>query len=604
MINRISLLIFLLFAGVKIVAQGEFGYFGPREITDEMTQDPDQHKKWRKGFLKYPAKPKDAWELGLHGGHFFIDGDSDTRTPGGFGIGFHLRKSLFYSFSIRGDFFYGQAYHVDAQLWKHQEQGGGLVEPVFNRYQNMPGWFPRSKTQYAYGAVQGVLNIGNILFHKESNTWNWYLVLGGGFDTHRVMMDLFGPNGNPYDVNSILDMGLDHNIRSERIMIKKEVDNKYDGEYETEGYKLRGIYRVNDQYNIHFLFTGGTGISRKLSKRVNVSLEHMVLVSDNDYLDGIKFRSAYDQTNNLDIPHYTNLRLAINLGNLSKRSEPLYWLNPLDGAYNDISELKQRPVLDLTDTDADGVVDMLDLEPNSPVGAVVDHRGVTMDSDSDGIPDYMDAEPFSPPGLEVDETGKAAIIKECCITKAEVEAMFKSRGIPDSIATPGKTMGFYSGQMDWFLPMIHFDLDKFSIKPAYYGHLKHVAEVMEKYPDLCVTAYGHTDVRSSNEYNNRLAYNRAKEAIDFLVKNYGIPRERFKLMFGGEEMPLIKEVNDQLKSGKELEMKHYMNRRVEFRTCRETDTDMEAPPSVKNWTKSYGVPSKKTSGKGDKNSGF
>ncbi len=593
MINRLSLLIILLYTGISLYSQGEFGYFGPRVITDEMTEDPDQHKKWRKGFLKYPARPKDAWELGLHGGHFFIDGDSDTRIPGGYGLGFHLRKSLFYSFSLRGDFFYGQAYHVDAQVWKHQEQGGGLVEPLYNRYENMPGWFPRSRTQYAYGALQGVLNIGNILFHQESNEWNWYAVIGAGFDTHRVMLDLYGANDNPYDVTSILNMSLDHNIRSERIMIKKEVDNKYDGTYETEGYKLKGIYRIGDKYNIHAVFTGGVGVSRKLSKRVNLSFEHMVIASDNDYLDGIKNRSAYDQTNNLDVPHYTNLRLAFNLGNLSKRSEPLYWLNPLDGAFNDISELKQRPVLDLTDTDGDGVIDMMDLEPNSPVGSIVDHRGLTMDSDKDGIPDHLDIEPFSPPGLQVDEAGKATIIKECCITREEVEAMLRTRGIPDSTGVPGITTGgLYKGKGDWFLPMIHFDLDKYNIKPAYLGHLKHVAEVMEKYPDLCVTAYNH------------LAYERAKEAIDFLVRNYGIPRERFKLMYGGEDMPLIKVEEGNALAGKDLEMKNYMNRRVEFRTCKDTDKEMEAPKSVKKWTKSQGSPRSKQAFKGDKNSGF
>jgi outer membrane protein OmpA-like peptidoglycan-associated protein len=290
---------------------------------------------------------------------------------------------------------------------------------------------------------------------------------------------------------------------------------------------------------------------------------------------------------------------------LSKRSEPLYWLNPLDGTFNDISELKQRPVLDLTDTDGDGVIDMMDLEPNSPVGSIVDHRGLTMDSDKDGIPDHQDIEPFSPPGLQVDEAGKATIIKECCITREEVEAMLRERGIPDSTGVPGITTGYkYKGIGDWFLPMIHFDLDKYQIKPAYFGHLKHVAEVMEKYPDLCVTAYGHTDYRNSNDYNNRLAYERAKEAIDFLVRNYGIPRERFKLMYGGEDMPLIKVEEGNALTGKDLEMKNYMNRRVEFRTCKDTDKEMEEPQIVKKWTRSQNSPRSKQAPKGDKNSGF
>src|SRR5690606_36492206 len=106
--------------------------------------------------------------------------------------------------------------------------------------------------------------------------------------------------------------------------------------------------------------TASLGVSRKLSKRINIGLEHQVMLSDNDMLDGIRFRTAYDQTNNNDIAHYTNIRVGINLGNFDKVSEPLYWLNPLNYQMNDIAELKQRPVFDLTDSDGDGVIDMLD----------------------------------------------------------------------------------------------------------------------------------------------------------------------------------------------------------------------------------------------------
>ena len=137
------------------------------------------------------------------------------------------------------------------------------------------------------------------------------------------------------------------------------------------------------------------GISRKINKRFNIGIEHQVIASDNDYLDGIQFRTALDQTNNVDISHYTNVRLGINLGNFNKVTEPLYWLNPLDAGMNDIADLKQRPVLDLTDTDADGIIDMLDQEVNTPAGAPVDTRGIALDSDGDNIADYKDKEPYS-----------------------------------------------------------------------------------------------------------------------------------------------------------------------------------------------------------------
>jgi OOP family OmpA-OmpF porin len=120
-----------------------------------------------------------------------------------------------------------------------------------------------------------------------------------------------------------------------------------------------------------------------------------------------------DQTNNNDISHYTNVRLGINLGNFDKVTEPLYWLNPLDAQMNDIAALKQRPVFDLTDTDQDGVIDMLDQEMETVAGAPVDTRGVALDSDGDGIADHKDKEPYSPPGYVVSKEGVADV--KCCI---------------------------------------------------------------------------------------------------------------------------------------------------------------------------------------------
>lgn len=42
------------------------------KVTDNMTVDPEQNKKWRMGEGKYSAKPKNMWELGIHTGHFLL----------------------------------------------------------------------------------------------------------------------------------------------------------------------------------------------------------------------------------------------------------------------------------------------------------------------------------------------------------------------------------------------------------------------------------------------------------------------------------------------------------------------------------------------------
>jgi outer membrane protein OmpA-like peptidoglycan-associated protein len=587
MTNKIYSLIFCFF----IAMMGASAQNAKVGLSDELTVNAEQNKNWRMGQAAYSAKPKNAWELGIHVGHLFVDGDVDTKIPGGYGFGFHLRKAIHYVFSLRADFMYGQSKGLDPQRWTHSKYGGGLVEQGginnfqgFAKYANSPeGWFPSYKTKQGYLALQGVVNIGNLLFHKDRNKWNWYAVIGAGLSSHKAQLDLFDGSGNPYTGLAAVSNAGNLDTKAGRKDIKSAIKAKYDGKYETDGFKKVGIFRLGDETNIHVVFTGAMGVSRKLTRRVNIGLEHQLITSDNDYLDGIHNRTAFDQTNNNDISHYTNVRLGINLGNFNKVTEPLYWLNPLDAQLNDIAALKQRPVFDLTDSDADGVIDMLDQEKDTPAGAPVDTRGIALDSDSDGIADYKDKEPYSPPGIAVSKDGVADV--KCCINMDDVNKAIDAKAGMIKSDDCGK----------WFLPMIHFDLDKANIKPEFYGHLHHVATVMKMCPDLCITVQGHTDIRSSNNYNNSLSYNRAENVINYLVSQYGLDRSRIKLMYGGEETPMVNP------SSKEKE--HYMNRRVEIRVCGPNDTEMTKPEGYMPASSSKGV--KSTSRFiGNKNSGF
>jgi OmpA-OmpF porin, OOP family len=549
----------------------------------------------RMGAANYTAKPANPWELGIHLGHFLIDGDVDRTLPAGLGFGVHLRKAVHYAFSVRADLFYGSAKGLETQRWTHSSVGspigGGLVEKEYAPYaNNAQGWFPSHKTTQGYAALQGIVNIGNILFHNKDNKWNWFLGVGAGLSSHSTKLDLKGANGQPY-ANLLTATGWTEakfDTKAGRSDIKDKLKGIYDGTYETVGPKKAGIFRLGDKTNIHPIFTGSVGVSRKITNKFNISLEHQVMATDNDYLDGIRFRTADDLTQDVDLEHYTNVRLAFNLGG-KDGAEPLYWLNPLDATFNDIAELKARPILDLTDSDSDGIIDMMDQEKDTPSGCDVDTRGVTLDSDNDGVSDCKDKEPFSPAGIAVDKNGIANVKKcESCLTEADVFRMIDSR------APKTTTVAADCGK--WFLPMIHFDLDKSKIKPEYYSHLHHVATVMRQCPSTCVTVHGHTDVRSSNNYNSALSYDRAEAAINYLVATYGIDRSRFKLMYGGEDAPLV----GSSKGDKE----HMMNRRVEFRVCDATDADMARPAGAGSTSGSGGSGSKGSSFKGDKNSGF
>src|SRR5688572_27268818 len=85
------------------------------EITDEMTQDPEQNAAWRTGQAVYSARPKHMWELGIHAGPAFISGDVEAPFPAGYGFGLHLRKAINYNLSFRLDGTYTSSRGYDAR---------------------------------------------------------------------------------------------------------------------------------------------------------------------------------------------------------------------------------------------------------------------------------------------------------------------------------------------------------------------------------------------------------------------------------------------------------------------------------------------------------
>ena len=102
-------------------AQTTTDKFSAPVIEDEMTVDPERNKLWRTGQARYPAKPKNMWELGLHGGTAFISGDVDAVFPAGYAFGLHLRKAINYTLSFRLDGTYHVSYGYDARSFNFLE---------------------------------------------------------------------------------------------------------------------------------------------------------------------------------------------------------------------------------------------------------------------------------------------------------------------------------------------------------------------------------------------------------------------------------------------------------------------------------------------------
>jgi OmpA-OmpF porin, OOP family len=450
------------------------------------------------------ATPKYSWEAGVHGGHFFSSGDVAFRYS--YGAGFHLRRALDYVFSLRLDGMYGLA------AGDSQSSGHKIQDQPFTH-----------QTTYASLSLQGVMVLNNLRWDKPVRKVNMYVFFGAG-PTY-IQTKVEAKDGS-YTYNDLLD-----------------IPNGPLGGRQTSPW-VAGL-------------EGGAGIAVRVTKNFNLALEHKgatVFGKRADLIDGVEI-------NFRDVLNYTALRLNFNLRGGGKLAEPLYWVNPLDVVLTDISELKARPILDLTDTDGDGVIDILDQDPNSPPGVPVDTRGVPLDSDGDGIPDYLDKEPFSPPGVAVDGEGVSqdpTYRNQNLVTKEEVNRMITETLSGDT--GPG------SAVVEWFLPMVHFNIDSYKVRDADYGNLASIARVLNANPRVKVVVQGFTDQTASVEYNNMLSFNRAQSAIDHLVNLHGVDRSRLVLQYGGKSNALVPS------SGS-----NFMNRRVEFRVATPEDMEMERP---------------------------
>ncbi|MDA1315027.1 MAG: OmpA family protein [Acidobacteria bacterium] len=103
---------------------------------------------------------------------------------------------------------------------------------------------------------------------------------------------------------------------------------------------------------------------------------------------------------------------------------------------------------------------------------------------------------------------------------------------------------------DW--EEINFAFDRAVLTDGYPSLLR-LAELLKQHPDYKVKLEGHADHKGSDDYNVRLARQRAEMVRDFLVK-YGASASQISAETYGENRPT---------SDNNLQEGRWMNRRVE-----------------------------------------
>lgn len=195
---------------------------------------------------------------------------------------------------------------------------------------------------------------------------------------------------------------------------------------------------------------------------------------------------------------------------LGKHGQHADWYSEESQTKNEINSLTNR--LDqiesmLVDSDNDGVADYLDLEPNTPAGALVDSRGRNIDKNNNGIADNIEAyfqEKYG--NNETMNADDAALVKEL-INKGYVA--------------------------------VNFDFDK--AEPTTLEGVNFIVSYMKNNPSASLEIGGYADSTGNKDYNQKLSQRRADAVKNLLVKA-GVPAGKITAKGNGIDSTQAKNV--------------------------------------------------------------
>lgn len=489
----------------------------------------EQHRKFLNHQYQFPAKPRNMWEVGVGGGLYNISGDVPSLMlwqKGGYGFHAHVRKALGYIMSARLQYNYGV--------------GKGLQWQPAQNYISNPAWTnagytpitpagtpnpkPVESIFYNYRTEVHQLNLdliastNNIRFHKARTGVSLYAFAGIGGMAYQTWVNTL--NGTEkYNFQSIIDKYADAsgNIPYEkRKEVRKDLqdmmDDSYNSDAETAAKNRRpGIF---DKKTLNFVASFGVGAQFRVSRRVNIAIEDRIttIVGNNeDLLDGQRWSEQVPgypvRTQQKDGTNYASLGVNFNLGGGKKNVEPLYWLNPLDYSYGEMSNPRHMvlPEPVLSDADGDGIADQFDKCPGTPSGVAVDSHGCPMDTDGDGVPDDRDKQLITPTECQpVDADGVGKCPCNC-----------------DNVVA--QTCGNIGAGA------ITFSASSTKITPAMQAQLSTLAAQMQANPTCKVVIIGQGN---TNKLQQQRSWDRVNAIIEYMSEKNGIDRNRFIFQYG------------------------------------------------------------------------
>lgn len=512
--------------GILLFSTGAFAQVGGRGSVYDSSVIPakrmaQQNEFWNSTY-NFPAKPRNMWEIGVSGGMFTVSGDVAAKLPT-FGGAVHVRKAFGYIFSLRLQYLNatgkGMNWLASSNYAKNSAWSSNYNAPV--RAAGSPdrtfgtldatGTRPYELIYYNYKVhmqdlgLQGIVTLNNVRFHKQKTGFVIYGGAGIGASWFQTKVNALDASGKPYTALFKSIKSADYSGRKDVLKaLKSGMDKTYETDADNE-------LNRRPKLGKNTLKPSGTvllGIAFKLSNRINLAIEDRFTFVKTDLLDGQRWQENpigdAALTSDFDSYNYASLGINVNLG--AKSVQPLWWMNPLDYAYDELRNHRnvKIPKNDCNDADADGVCDHLDREPNTPAGCPVDTHGVTRDTDGDGVPDCKDKQLITPTECQpvnADGVGKCPE-PECCKNNAVAD---KKPNCP----------------CDY--PSLSFKGNALTLSADNKAMLATVASKLKANPDCMITINGYPEASKASQANCQKRLDAIKI---YLVEKEGISADR------------------------------------------------------------------------------
>ncbi|NHN25854.1 OmpA family protein [Flavobacterium jejuense] len=380
-------------------------------------------------------------------------------------------------------------------LGNAQEEAKKQVEIDFNRWSiDLNAGLSKPSAPFSPNYYSSNTNFihGDLGFRYMFNN-KFGLKVDFGLDSFKNKSESFEFEGKYYrtDLQGVINLG--------RLLTFEDWTNTINLQAHTG---LGFAYMTNDNFDGNDDMTNfilGLTAQFRLSNRIALNADFTMINNINQQytFDGFEDPSVAADRGFNSTMYNASIGFSFYLGKNEKHAD---WHIPrnkqLDELEARVAELKTM----LEDTDRDGVVDYLDVEPNTIAGMTVDTKGRAVDLNNNGIPDeiesYIDKKKNNQPTTREEQSIKDMI------------------------------NGGYIN--------VYFNTNSSKPTSSSYDAIQFVTQYLKSNPDKSVEVIGYADEIGQTEYNERLSAARATFVKDVIVKA-GVDASRLIDVAKGED---------------------------------------------------------------------